>query len=115
MISTGDAIKDVYQQSGFYDWFYNDTLHPNANGYKLMADCILELMDRVDKEETEVDNAADVDSIEAVTSSSYQGIKMIDSTTTADSDPAISAINAGGFSSKDDNVPTYQYLSLIHI
>ncbi len=110
MISTGDAIKDVYQQSGFYDWFYNDTLHPNANGYKLMADCILELMDRVDKEETEVDNAADVDSIEAVTSSSYQGIKMIDSTTTADSDPAISAINAGGFSSKDDNVPTYQYL-----
>lgn len=110
MISTADAIKDVYQSPGFYDWFYNDTLHPNANGYKLMADCILELMDRVDKEEAEADNVIDVDSIEAVTSSSYEGIKMIDSATTADSDPAIDAINAGGFSSKDENVPTYQYL-----
>lgn len=110
MISTADAIKDVYQEPGFYKWFYNDSLHPNANGYKLMADCILELMDRVDKEETEADNATDVDAIEAVTSSSYEGIKMIDSTTTADSDPAISAINAGGFNSNDGNVPTYQYL-----
>lgn len=110
MISTADAIKDVYQEPGFYDWFYNDTLHPNANGYKLMADCILELMDRVDKEEAEADNATNVDSIQAVTSSSFEGIKMIDSTTTADSDPAINAINAGGFSSKDNNVPTYQYL-----
>ncbi len=110
MISTADAIKDVYQEPGFYDWFYNDTLHPNANGYKLMADCILELMDIVDKEEAEADNATDVDSIQAVTSSSFEGIKMIDSTTTADADPAISAIRAGGFSGKDSNVPTYQYL-----
>ncbi len=109
MISTADAIKDDYQTPGFYDWFYNDSLHPNANGYKLMADCILELMDRVDKEDTEPDNITDVDSIEAVTSSSYEEIKMIDSTTTADSDPAISAISAGGFSSKDSNVPTFQY------
>ena len=109
MISTADAIKDDYQKPGFYDWFYNDSLHPNANGYKLMADCILELMDRVDKEETEADNVTDVDSIEAVTSSSYERIKMIDSTTTADSDPAISAISAGGFSSKDSDVPTFQY------
>ncbi len=110
MISTADAIQDVYQEPGFYEWFYNDTLHPNANGYKLMADCILELMDCIDKEETEADNAADVDSIQAVTSSAYEGIKMIDSTTTTDSDPAISAINAGGFSSNDDKIPTYQYL-----
>ncbi len=109
MISTADAIKDVYQSDGFYDWFYNDTLHPNANGYKLMADCILELMDRVDKEETEADNITNVDSIEAVTSSSFEGIKMIDSTTTAGSDSAISAIDAGGFNSNDSNVPTYQY------
>ncbi len=109
MISTADAIQDVYQQPGFYDWFYNDTLHPNANGYKLMADCILELMDRVDKEEAEADNATDVDSIEAVTSSSFEGIKLIDATTTADSDQAISAINAGGFNGNDGNVPTFQY------
>ncbi len=110
MISTADAIKDVYQEPGFYEWFYNDSLHPNANGYKLMADCILGLMDRIDKEEPEADNATDIDSIKAVTSSSYEGIKMIDSTTTADSDPAISAISAGGFSGSDNNVPTYQYL-----
>lgn len=110
MISTGNAIENVYDSDGFYDWFYNDTLHPNANGYKLMADCILELMDRVDKETAETDNITDVDSIEALTSSSFEGIKMIDATTTVDSDPAISAINAGGFSSKDEAVPTFQYL-----
>ncbi len=109
MISTGDAIKDVYQSSGFYDWFYNDSLHPNANGYKLMADCILELMDRIDKEDTEADNALDVDAIQAVTSSSYEGIKMIDATTTAGSDSAIIAHDKGGFSGIDDKVPTFQY------
>lgn len=110
MISTADAIENVYQREGFYDWFYNDSLHPNANGYKLMADCILEMMDRIDKEETKADNITDVDSITAMTSSSYQGIRMIDSTTTVDSDPAISTINKGGFSGNDANVPTYQYL-----
>lgn len=109
MISTGDAIQNVYQQPGFYKWFYNDSLHPNANGYKLMADCILELMDRIDKEETEADNALDVDAIEAVTSSSYERIKMIDSTTTADSDSAISALSKGGFSGNDSAVPVFQY------
>lgn len=109
MISTADAIKDVYQEPGFYKWFYNDSLHPNANGYKLMADCILELMDRVDKEEAETDNALDVDSMEAVTSSSYEGIQMIDATTTSDADSAISAIDKGGFSGNDSAVPTFQY------
>ncbi len=109
MVSTGDAIKDVYQEPGFYDWFYNDTLHPNANGYKLMADCILALMDRIDKE-AETDAAVDVDSITAVTSDSYEGIKMIDSSTSPESDPAISAIQAGGFGGTDAAVPTYQYL-----
>lgn len=110
MVSTADAIKDVYKENGFYDWFYNDTLHPNANGYKLMADCIQELMDRIDKEEAEEDNVKDVDAIQAVTSSSYEGIKMIDSATTADSDVAISSIKAGGFSSVDTGVPTFQYM-----
>ena len=109
MISTADAIKDVYQEDGFYKWFYNDTLHPNAKGYKLMADCILELMDRIDKEQPENDNITDVNSMQAVTSSSYEGMKMIDSTTTADSGLEFSTIDAGGFSSKDSAVPTFQY------
>lgn len=110
MISTADAIRNDWQSDGFYDWFYNDELHPNANGYKLMADCILELMDRIDKEETEADNALDVDSIQAVTSSSFEGIKMIDAATTVGSDPAIKSIQAGGFGDKDETTPKFQYL-----
>lgn len=110
MISTADAIQNVYKDNGFYDWFYNDSLHPNRNGYKLMADCILELMDKVDKEEAEKDNITDVDSIKPVTSAIYDGMKMIDSSTLAASDNAISAINAGGFSSKDSGLPRFQYL-----
>ncbi len=110
MISTADAIRNDWQSDGFYDWFYNDSLHPNANGYKLMADCILELMDRIDKEPTEADNALDVDSIQAVTSSDFEGIKMIDAATTVESDAAISAIQVGGFSGKDQMTPRFQYL-----
>lgn len=110
MVSTADAIRNVYTYDGFYRWFYNDSLHPNAKGYKLMADCILELINRIDKETAEADNITDVDSIEAVTSSSYQGIKMIDSTTTEDSAFEFDAIDAGGFSGRDENIPTFQYL-----
>ena len=110
MISTADAIQNVYKETGFYDWFYNDTLHPNRNGYKLMADCILELMDKVDKEEAEADNITDVDSMKAVTSAAYEGMKMIDSSTTAASDNAIGAIQVGGFGSKDTGLPRFQYV-----
>ena len=110
MISTADAIQNVYKEKGFYDWFYNDTLHPNRNGYKLMADCILELMDKIDKEEAEADNITDVASITPVTSSAYEGMKMIDSSTQISSDKAIGSINAGGFSSKDSGLPRFQYV-----
>lgn len=112
MVSTGDAIEEVYgayKDIGFYEWFFNDQYHPNANGYKLMADCILEMVDRIDKEEAEEDNIKDVNSIEPVTSSMYEDIKMIDSTTKADSDNAIGAINVGGFSGKDSALPKFQY------
>lgn len=110
MVSTADAIRNDWQGAGFYDWFYNDSLHPNANGYKLMADCILELVDRIDKEPAEADNALDVDSIQAVTSSSFEGIKMIDAATTVGSAPAIKSIQVGGFTGKDETVPKFQYL-----
>lgn len=114
VVSTGNAIRDLYSSEGFNKkefetWFYNDSLHPNANGYKLMADCILELVDRCDKEEAELDNITDVDAIKAVTSDLYTGIKMIDCTTTADSDKAIGMIKKGSFDSKDSASPSFQY------
>ncbi|MCH5332664.1 MAG: SGNH/GDSL hydrolase family protein, partial [Agathobacter sp.] len=93
----------------FDDWFYSDGLHPNNDGHLLMADCIMRLMDKIDKEEVKADNIADVNAIAPVKTSTYQGYRMIDSTTKAEDDAAIVSVSAGGFSEKDKEVPWFGY------
>ena len=109
MISMGDAIAKFAEVDGFNDWYYSDGLHPNNDGHLLMADCIMQLIDKIDKEEAEEDNVTDVNAIAPVTTSAYQGYKMIDSTTKKKDDAAIISINAGGFSGKDTAVPYFGY------
>ena len=36
MISMGDSIISYFNEDGFYDWYFGDTLHPNNTGYQLM-------------------------------------------------------------------------------
>lgn len=109
MISMGDAIKDYYKLKGFSDWYFGDNLHPNNKGHQLMSDCIMNLMDTVDKETAEVDNITDVDAMPAKKTSAYQGIKMIDATTELGTDAAITSIEAGGFNKKDSATGNFQY------
>lgn len=109
MISMGDAIKDFYKLKGFNDWYFGDNLHPNNKGYQLMSDCIMKLMDTVDKEAAEADNITDIDAMAPKKTSAYQGIKMIDSTTEVGADAAITSIEAGGFNEKDNATCTFQY------
>lgn len=109
MVSMGDAIEKYAKTDGFNDWYYGDNLHPNNDGHLLMADCIMQLMDQIDKEEAKADNIADVNAIAPVKTAAYQGFQMIDSATKAKDDAAILSISAGGFSEKDREVPSFGY------
>lgn len=110
MISMGDATFDHFKEDGFYDWYFGDNLHPNNTGYKLMSDCIMNLMDAVDKETAEADNITDIDSMTPKKTAAYQGIKILDASTDAKSDAAIGSIDAGGFNKKDNATGNYQYV-----
>lgn len=109
MISMGDSIMSYFKESGFYKWYFGDDLHPNNTGYQLMSDCIMNLMDTVDKETAEADNITDVDAITPHKTAAYQGIKILDSSTDFSSDAAIGSVDAGGFSGKDTATGSFQY------
>lgn len=109
MISMGNAIMGYFSQDGFYDWYFGDSLHPNHTGYQLMSDCIMNLMDTVDKEAAETDNITDVDAITPYKTAAYQGIKILDSSTDVSSDAAIKSVDAGSFSGKDSETGSFQY------
>lgn len=109
MISMGNAIINYFKEEGFYDWYFGDSLHPNNTGYQLMSDCIMNLMDTIDKEEAEADNITDIDAMKPKKTTAYQGIKMLDAATDAKSDAAIESIDAGSFSGKDTATGNFQY------
>lgn len=109
IVSMGDAIEKFATTDGFNDWYYGDSLHPNNDGHQLMADCIMQMIDKIDKEEAKEDNIADVNDIAPVKTDAYQGYKMIDSMTKKKDDPAIISINAGGFSEKDSDLCQFEY------
>lgn len=109
MISMGDAIMGFFKEDGFYEWYFGDNLHPNNTGYQLMADCIMNLMDTVDQETAETDNITDIDAMAPSKTAAYQGIRLLDASTDAQSDAAIGSIDAGGFCEKDSATGNFQY------
>ena len=109
MISMGDSIISYFNEDGFYDWYFGDTLHPNNTGYQLMSDCIMNLMDTVDKADADTDNITDIDAMAPKQTAAYQAIKMIDAKTTAADDEAITSIDAGSFTETDSATGSFQY------
>ncbi|MGN1206159.1 MAG: carbohydrate binding domain-containing protein [Eubacterium sp.] len=109
MISMGDGIMQYFDEDGFYEWYFGDKLHPNKRGYKLMSDCIMNLMDTVDKAKADTDNITDIDAMAPKKTSTYQGIKMIDATTKVEDDADLISIDAGSFTSKDSETGNFQY------
>lgn len=109
MISMGDAIEGYFVEPGFYDWYFGDSLHPNNTGHKLMADCIMNLMDIMGKQPAEKDNITDIDTMDAKKSSAYQGIKILDASTQVSDDPTLESVSAGGFTDKDAATGNFQY------
>lgn len=111
MISMGDAIWDLFKTEGFEKWYFGDNYHPNHTGYQLMSDCIMTLMNMIDKETAEKDNidSAKLPEPKNVTADSYTDIKMIDPNTDITKINAITALDAGSFKEKDGNTGTFQY------
>lgn len=111
MISMGDAIWDLFTTDGFYKWYFGDDLHPNNTGYQLMSDCIMTLMDMLDKEDAEKDNidSANLPDPKNSTADSYTDIKMLDASTDISNVSAVSSLNAGSFNGKDNNTGAFQY------
>ena len=112
MVSMGDAINDYYQEAGFEEWYYGgDGMHPNNDGHKLMADCVINLFDKLDAEDPEEDNITDVDSMATYykNTGNYDDIRMIDQTYKEGSDQAVLSVEAGGFNQKDGATGNFQY------
>ena len=103
MISMGDAIQYRFKEDGFLKWYYGDTLHPSNDGHRMMADCIMELMDRIDKEEAETINEIPA----AKNTDAYTNMKFLSRESVVDS--VITNIDAGSFSKKDSNTCNFQY------
>lgn len=109
MISMGDSIEKYFKEEDFFSWYFGDTLHPNNTGYQLMSDCIMNMMDKIDKEVAEADNIDSANLPAAKTSDAYTNIKMIDPTTDISAIDAISDLSMGGFNQKDGNTGVFQY------
>ncbi len=109
MVSMKDSIVPYFDK-GMKRWYFNDDLHPNNDGYQLMSDCIMNLFDKIDKEEAKTDSAV-IDDITPVFGDAYMGIKLLDSTVNLASLPeAITSLSVGGFDSKDTETGDYYYL-----
>ncbi len=109
MISMWDSIQKYFTTDGFYKWYYGDTLHPNNTGHQLMADCIMNLMDKIDQEAAETDNIDSANLPEPKKTDSFTDIKMLEPNTDIASVDAVSSLEIGGFSGTDKNTGKFQY------
>ncbi len=109
MISMWDSIQKYFTTDGFYKWYYGDTLHPNNTGHQLMADCIMDLMDKIDQEAAEADNIDSANLPEPKKTDSFTDIKMLEPNTDIASVDAVSSLEIGGFNGTDKNTGKFQY------
>lgn len=109
MISMGDSVMPYFENEGFYDWYFQDCFNPSNDGYQLMSDCIMNLMDTVDKADKDTDNITDIDAMAPLKTSAYQGIKIIDSKTTTEDVEIIDFIDVGSFAETDSATGSFQY------
>lgn len=108
MISMGNGIEKNFSRPGFYNWYYGDSLHPNNTGHQLMADCIMNLIDKMDKEEPAEDNIDSASLPQAKNTDAFTGTKCIDASTDISAISSIKAFDKGDFSAKDDKTPVSQ-------
>lgn len=107
MISMGDGIEKYFKAS-FYKWYFGDTLHPNNTGHQLMADVIMNLIDKMDKEDADTDNI-DSSNLPAPTNTdAFTNTKCIDAHTDISTLTAVKAFDKGDFTDTDTSTPVSQ-------
>lgn len=84
-------------------FFASDGWHPLDYGHKIMADCVMNVIDQISYEAKDSSDITIPST--AKIGKSYEGIQMIDSA----SNISGVTVSAGGFSSKDTNTGTFLY------
>lgn len=108
MISMGDAIEKYFKTPGFYKWYFGDTLHPNNTGHQLMADVIMNLIDKMDKEDADTDNIDSSNLPEAKNTDAFTNTKCIDAHTDISTLTAVKDFDKGDFTDTDTSTPVSQ-------
>lgn len=108
MISMGDSIEKHFKTKGFYKWYFGDDLHPNNTGHQLMADCIMNLIDKIDKEDAEADNIDCANLPQAKNTDAFTGTKCINASTDISTLSSIKAFDKGDFTETDKTTPVSQ-------
>lgn len=111
MISMGNSIEKYFKEEDFFNWYFGDTLHPNNTGHQLMSDCIMNLLDKIDKEDLEEDNIdpSNLPEPAVMSADSFTDIRMFDPNTDISQVSAISELTVGSFSGTDGNTGKFQY------
>lgn len=90
-------------------FFWHDTLHPDVPGHRLMADMIMNAIDKAAESETVPDPVTSIDSISPKYGSAFTGMRLIDSNVDPDKVDAIVSLDVGSFGNTDTNQNRFQY------
>lgn len=108
MVSMGDAIEKYFKTPGFNKWYFGDNLHPNNTGHQLMADVIMNLIDKMDQEEADTDNIDSSNLPAPKNTDAFTNTKCIDARTDISTLTAVKDFDKGDFTGTDTSTPVSQ-------
>ena len=91
-------------------FFWHDTLHPDVSGHRLMADMIINAIDKAYEAEQTADIDIDIDNIVPIYGDSFTGMNLIDSSVDIEKTDAIISLNIGSFNDVDRHQNKFAYL-----
>lgn len=113
MISIKDGLKSQFDQPGFSEWFFHDYWHPTNAGHAFMADCIANLLEKVDWQMAQKDTMEDVSKIKPYKTDAFEILKMLTTHSIKKSNTGknheIKKVNAGGFKTKDERTGIFRF------
>lgn len=115
MVSVKNSISDYIDSADtkgcdVSKWFFwHDTLHPDVPGHRLMADMIMNAIDKAAESETVPDSVTDINIIQPKYGSAFTGMRLLDSNVDPDKVDAIVSLDVGSFGDVDTNQNRFQY------
>lgn len=112
MVSIKNGVSSQFIVNGFSDWYFHDYWHPTNAGHLFMARCIMNLFKKMDQEPKEKDNINSHKLPQAINTSDFDHVKMIQRKNALRLKKKKSAIlqyRAGGFKKSDKQTGKYVY------